>query len=129
MLKWSKSDLKSKKAQFFIISTVIVAVSLASISSFLRVYSAVDLSQISEQKEGDLFINAKGNIKDTLDSCCPDECPRNLKELKRFLEEEAMKRGIGLNITYTTSICSKPVNISMNLKSSNIIIRDEFQYP
>lgn len=131
MLKWSKSDLKSKKAQFFIISTVIVAIFLASISGLLRDYSAIDLSQIPEQKEGNLFVNAKENIKNTIDSCsCPgDKCPRNLKELERFLEEEAIKMGIGLNITNTTSVCPKPVNVSMKLRSSNIIIKDAFQYP
>lgn len=127
MLRWLKSDLGGK-AQFFIISTVIVAVFLASVTSLFRDYSATDLSKVPEIGKGEFFINSKEMVKKTIDGS--DVCrerKRNLQELKNFLTREAMKRGVNLEISYE-GVCPKPVDVSINLTSSNLLIRDEFQY-
>lgn len=128
MPRWPNFNIQSRKAQFFIISTVIVAISLASISSLFREYTRTDLSKTHGMNEGRVLRDVKGNVKEVLDSNCPER-RRNFRELEKMVEGEMLKRGISVQLENRTSLCTDPVNISIGINSSDVIIREEFQYP
>lgn len=129
MPRWLESKL-DRKAQFFIISTVIITVFLTSISSLFRDYSKTDLSEVPNINGGEVFYNIKNNIRATArETSCPGEekrRERNLRELKHFIQEESIKKGVGVNITYR-QFCPT-LRVSMRLTSENFDVKDQFEY-
>lgn len=130
MLRWLKSKIRSRKAQFFIISTVIVASVLSSISGHLQGYGEITLSEGHGFEEIDVFRNLKEQMNKTVVTinCGPNDQPRkrNLQDFKIEMGKDLKAGGIDLNITYD-SYC--PANAHVTLKSSKAVIQDEFSLP
>lgn len=125
MPRWSGSKFSGRKAQFFIISTVILAVFLTTISSSLKGYANVDMSQVAQKGEENTFLNAKDQAKNIINSSeCPD-VERKLDDFRNYVKEELRSNNIDFDMKVSDS-CPKPIRISMNLTASGIIIRDEF---
>lgn len=129
MPKWSEFNLTGKKAQFFIISMVIVVSILASVSGLLNDYYKTGISQSAELSEADFFWNVKSQVNKTIVESSDEERARNFYDFVLLAEESAGNKGMDLKIENTTSLDSKPVNISIFLYSTNIAIEDETTYP
>jgi len=128
MLRWLESRFDTKKAQFFIISTVILALSLTAISNNLKGYGDVDMSQVAQENERDVFLNVKNQAKSVINSSNCPEAEIKLKDFRNYVTQELRSRNIDFSMEISDS-CPEPITVSMNLTSSDIIIRDRFTYP
>ncbi|MFB6217132.1 MAG: hypothetical protein ABEJ72_09275 [Candidatus Aenigmatarchaeota archaeon] len=128
MPRWSSSRTLGKKAQFFIISTVILAVFLSVISNNLGGYASIDTSSVSQKDEGLIFNNLKNQAKSIIDSnSCPDTITK-LKDFKHYVRSDLRSRGMKFEMNVTDP-CPTPITISMNITSPDMEIRDRFTYP
>lgn len=122
MLRWLKSD---RKAQFFIISILIVIANLSAISFLYSSYSSADVAQVFKSQESYTFWNIQKEINATVKN---NPCPgldKKLTELRNMAEKEVKSRGIDLKINYKKK-CPEPV-IEMNLTSDDKSIYDEWE--
>ncbi|HDD72466.1 MAG TPA: hypothetical protein ENG00_00065 [Candidatus Aenigmarchaeota archaeon] len=90
-----------KKAQMFIITMVFLVGLLSAVQTYLRTYSAVDISEIMKNNDIYLFENMKEvvNFTVTSTSSC-SELKSNLEELEFFLERYKLF-GYTMNIDFS----------------------------
>ncbi|MCD6478233.1 MAG: hypothetical protein J7K87_04485 [Candidatus Aenigmarchaeota archaeon] len=131
MLKWLRSK---RKAQFFIISMVIIMAVLAGIQTLFAGYSEVDISKPYSSPEDFWFWNIKDQVTRALEErSCPD-LEADFIEIKMSTENYLSGRGVEFNLTNTTPICDGnvrhvPTGIFMNMTSANVNLHKEFKVP
>jgi len=123
MPRWSSSDFIDRKGQFFVISVVIIALSLMSIMTLLRAYGEVGLTDIHAYREDGIFRSVKEGIQNTvLSSGCGygyyGDQPRkgDLKDFIETAEKDVRRRGMYLNITLDEDgICDPYVDSTVDI--------------
>ena len=131
MLKWLRLN---KKAQFFIISMIIIVAVLIGIQSLFAGYSEVILSKPFSSQEDFWFWNIKDQVTRSLqERSCP-ELEADFIEMKMSTEDYLARKGIEFYIMNTTPICNGDLNpastkIFMNMTSANINLHEEFTVP
>lgn len=124
MPKWLRFNKTNKKAQFFIISIVIVIANLSTISFLYSSYSSADLSQNFRSQEKYIFWDVQKELNQTVkNNKCP-ELNEKLIELKSLIEKEVKSRG--MDIWINIDKCSKPIEIKLNLTSNERKIYEEW---
>jgi len=124
----------NKKAQFFIISMIIIVAVLIGIQSLFAGYSEVGLSKPFSSQEDFWFWNIKDQVTRSLkERSCP-ELEADFTEIKIVTEDYLARKGIEFNITNTTPICDGssrhiPTMIFMNMTSVNTNLHEEFTVP
>ncbi len=123
MPKWLSS-----KAQFFIISMVVIVSVLIGIQNLFAGYYAVDLSEPYKKQEDFWFRNIK---EQTTRRIGQGECPElsaDFVEIKMSTEKYLAKKGVEFSIVNKTPICPKggTITIKMNMTSSNTQLSEEF---
>jgi len=94
--------LKSKKAEFFIISAVVIVMFAFLISRMTEPASIPDTSSVAVMEEPFIFNNIVEKARETVEkakSC--DELKFNLEEFKIFSEDFVGKKGYSLLFNYT----------------------------
>lgn len=127
MPKWLSS-----KAQFFIISMVVIVSVLIGIQNLFAGYYAVDLSEPYKKQEDFWFRNIK---EQTTRRIKQGECPElsaDFVEIEMSTEKYLGKKGVEFTIENKTPICSgdtkvNPIEIKMNMTSPNTQLSEEFE--
>ena len=130
MLKWSRS-----KAQFFIISMVVIMAILIGIQNFFAGYYQIDLTKPYKRQEDFWFWDIKTQvIRAIRERSCP-ELESDFVEIKMVTENYLAKKGIEFVLENTTPICignnknSPSIGIAMNMTSSNVKLSEKFDVP
>ena len=125
--------LKSKKAEFFIISAVVIVMFAFFISRMTEPASIPDTSSVAVMEEPFIFNNIVEKARETVEkakSC--DELKFNLEEFKIFSENFVGKKGYSLLFNYTIedSNCdAATVNFKyIILQSPRITLSKSFVY-
>jgi hypothetical protein len=127
--------LKSRKAQFFILSAFAIVLIVYFMSRWLEPFTIIDISQIPLQEEMFLLNNIKEKsfyfAKEGTKSC--DDLRYNIEEYKHFFENYALEKGYKLNFNYTIAPCyGEPplfpvvTEIKLYLKSKNMELMAEY---
>lgn len=122
------------KAQFFIISSVIMIYIIVLIFQYLTGFSDIRMTQVGEQQELSNIQFIKDSLFQTINVSnysSGSDCYRieaDLNATEKFLKEEMIKRGINL-ITYHEISCI-PLEIYLNfsLETSELYTQTEFSY-
>ena len=135
--KWDKaSKIKlSQKAQFFVLSALIIVGILYFISQWLEPYTIIDTSAVATSDELFIFNNIKSKAKETVRiSKSTEELTYNLQEYKNFIENYAFEKGklyLSYEIIspYPAGEEDFPVIVLFNitLKSPNKRLESEFE--
>ena len=122
MLRWSGFDIGGK-GQFFVISIVIIAISLGGLLGFIRAYEDMSLTGAYMQREERIFRSVKEGIYDTVEN---SDCEygtdnnqprkRNLEDFIYMVSEEARGDGMYLDVEIDDdSICNEGEDLVANL--------------
>lgn len=126
MPKWLNS-----KAQFFIISMVVIVAILIGIQNLFASYYHIDLSSPYSHQEDFWFQDIKEQVKRTIkERSCP-ELASDFIEMKMVTESYLAKKGVEFVLENTTLICNggtkvNPITIKMNMTSPNTELSEVF---
>jgi hypothetical protein len=96
------NSLKSRKAQFFILSAFAIITAIYFISRWIEPYTIIDTSSVVLMEEPFIFNNIVEKANETIYiSKSPEGLRYNIEEYKQFVEEYAL--GKNLKITFDIS--------------------------
>jgi len=114
----------SNKAQFFILTSVIIIGVFFSLSKYVNQYSFIDTSSAAEGAEIFMFENIKENAIKTVQISNVTNFDSRLSEYKNSVEDMVADRGYTLIFDYGN--VSKDVYFNMTLISEKYILKSEF---
>ncbi len=123
------------KAQFFIISSVVMIYVIILTFQYLGGFSDIRLTQVEEQQEFSYIQFIKNSLMQTINASnysSDSDCYKieaDLNATEKFLKEEMIKNGINL-ITFHEITCN-PLDIYLNfsLETPALYTLTEFNYP
>ena len=118
------SLLKSRKAQFFILTAFAIVSIIYFISKWMEPTGILDTSQIVLMEEPFIFSNIVEKSVQVINSSkdC-EELKFNLEEYKMFVENYALSKVYNLNFTYTLPPCTPPITVPLEIKLSSVRMR------
>lgn len=117
----------SSKAQFFILTTVIIVGIFYALSKYINPYAFIDTSRAAEGGETFFFDNVKDKAVKTVEISSPSNLNSNLKTYKDFVENMASDKGYNMVFNYTVNITI--VDFYMILNSEKYTLRANFTVP
>lgn len=119
-------NLSSKKAQFFILTTVVIVGVFYTLSKYINPYAFVDTSQAVIEGEEPFFDNVKEKAIKTVNISARDTTTlkNNLGTYRDFVEKMASDKGYDLSFNYTVEATN--VNIMMVLVSQKVTLKANF---
>lgn len=107
--------LSSRKAQFFILSAVVIIMFAFLISQMVEPASIPDTSSIAIMDESFIFNNIVEKARETVEKSkdCED-LKFSLEEYKTFAEEFVQSKNYLLNFNYTLNLTSCPSKAEVN---------------
>lgn len=120
----------SNKAQFFIITAVILAGFFYTISRYLNPYSYVDTSKSAVSNEVLMFNNFKDKAIKTVqlsDSIDRNLLEQNLRSYRSYITRIATENGYNLFFEFRNT--TTMVGVNMTLRSDNIFLNTSFIIP
>jgi len=119
-------SLSNKKAQFFILTTVVIVGVFYTLSKYINPYSFVDTSQAVIGGEESFFDNVKekANKTVTISSTNTDALKNNLYNYRNFVKRIASDKGYDLTFNYT--VADSTVNFRMILVSPKVTLKSNF---
>jgi hypothetical protein len=115
----------SNKAQFFILTTVIIVGVFYGLSKYLNPYSFIDTSKAVEGDEVFFFNNVKDKaIKTVQIGGTYDELDNHLSEYRNFAQNVSRDNEFILNLNY--KINANTVDFSMSLQSQKMRLYSNF---
>ncbi len=120
-------NLLSKKAQFFVLTSVMIVGVFFTLSKYINQYSFVDTSKAVEGAEVFMFDNIKDKAIKTVQISNVTNVESRLTEYKNFVEKMVADRGYTIYFEFrnTTEI----VNFNMTLISERYVLRSDFWTP
>jgi len=125
--------LKSKKAQFFILSAFAIVSILYLVSRWIEPYTIIDTSEMVLNEELFVFNNIIEKIKKTVDiSINCEEYKLNIDEYRNFVTDYASKKNLRLNFDrQIIEPCNDNIletKFNITLTSEKMILNKEFTY-
>ncbi len=117
-------NLSNRKAQFFILTSVVIIGLFYSLSRYINPFSFIDTSKGIRGDETFFFDNVKEKTVKTVQISSPDELENNMKKFREFTQNVAAENGYVL--AYVYSISDQSVNVSMTLKSQKAELKSDF---
>lgn len=117
-------SLSGRKAQFFILTTVVIVGAFYALSKYINPYVFVDTSRAGAGGEVFFFDNVKEKAIKTVEISIPTELESNLNEYKNFVEGMAGEKGYNLVFNYTVK--TGTVDMGMVLMSQRYTLRGNF---
>jgi len=120
-------NLSSEKAQFFILTTVVIVGVFYTLSKYINPYAFIDTSKAAFGSETFFFDNVKEKAIKTVEISPQDEgnLTANLHEYKQFVEKMASEKGYSLNFDYEINY-PNDVTFHMILTSERMTLRADF---
>lgn len=117
----------SKKAQFFILTTVVIVGVFYTLSKYINPYAFIDTSKAASGSETFFFDNVKEKAIKTVQISNPDEgnITANLEEYKQFVEKMASDKGYSLIFDYDVN-WPNYVDFHMVLTSERMTLKADF---
>lgn len=132
------SLLRSRKAQFFIVSATAIVIIIFFVSRWLEPYTIVDTSSIALREEFYIFDDIVEKIKETVRTSknC-EELKYNLEEYKNFVDKFAAEKNYKIYLYYTIANCpeeavpappASPTVVAFNLffESDSVSLQSSF---
>lgn len=119
---------KNRKAQFFIISAVIVTSILLIASRNLSDFGTINLSRGAEISELDYIGMVKQGLNNTARASACDRLDEDISATENFLSRELAGQGIELAAKHQVISCGS-VKFSFNISSQDFFSSTEFRYP
>lgn len=111
-----RSLLKSRKAQFFVLSAFAIVAVVFLISRWVEPYTIIDTSSVVLGEEEFIFNNIVEKLIYTVTSSVScEELKFNLEEYKNFVKEYALSKGLKLDLKYKDFVCDTSVNLEFNI--------------
>ena len=128
-----RSLLKSKKAQFFILSAFAIVSILYLVSRWIEPYTIINTSEMVLNEELFVFNNIIEKIKKTVDiSINCEEYKLNIDEYRNFVTDYASKKNLRLNFDrQIIEPCNDNIletKFNITLTSEKMILNKEFTY-
>lgn len=130
------SLLRSNKAQFFVLSSVVIISMIFLLSKLFEPTNIIDTSSIVFREAPFIFENVKEKAAATVKgSVACEDAKFNLEEYKNFVEAYALRKGYSLYFNYTATPCYLspdipfPVffaSVKQMLKASDIFIESDY---
>ncbi len=117
-------NLSSRKAQFFILTTVVIVGVFYSLSKSINPYSFIDTSRAAYGGEILFFDNVRDKAVKTVRISDSSNFLNNLQTYKNYIEGLAVKKGYNLEFYYANA--TDDVEINMILTSQKYTLRSNF---
>ena len=119
----------SRKAQFFILTTVVIVGVFYTLSKYINPYAFVSTSEPIIEGEESFFDNVKDKAIKTVTISSRDDATlkNNLEKYKNFVINMSSEKGYDLSFSYTVG--STNVNVSMVLLSQKTTLTSKFTIP
>jgi dihydroxyacetone kinase DhaKLM complex PTS-EIIA-like component DhaM len=119
----------SRKAQFFILTTVVIVGVFYTLSKYINPYAFVSTSEPIIEGEESFFDNVKDKTIKTVTISSRDDATlkNNLEKYKNFVINMSSEKGYDLSFSYTVG--STNVNVSMVLLSQKTTLTSKFTIP
>ena len=119
----------SRKAQFFILTTVVIVGVFYTLSKYINPYAFVGTSDPIIGGEESFFDNVKDKAIKTVTISARDDTTLkyNLEKYKNFIINMSSEKGYDLSFSYTVQ--SSDVNVSMVLLSQKTTLASKFTIP
>jgi len=117
-------SLSGRKAQFFILTTVVIVGAFYTLSKYINPYVFIDTSRAGEGGETFFFDNVKEKAIKTVEISIPTDLESNLDDYKDFVEGVAGEKGYNLVFNYT--VFPDNVNMTMVLMSQKYTLTGNF---
>ena len=117
-------NLSSKKAQFFILTTVVIVGVFYTLSKYINPYAFIDTSQAASGSETFFFDNVKEKAIKTVRISNETQLESNLNQYKNFVEKMASDKGYSLSFDY--EILATTVDFHMILTSERMTLKADF---
>ena len=114
----------SKKAQFFILTTVVIVGVFYTLSKYINPYAFIDTSKAVSGSETFFFDNVKEKAIKTVQISTETELESNLNQYKIFIEGMASDKGYSLNFDY--EVLENTVEFNMVLTSERMTLKAGF---
>jgi len=114
----------NKKAEFFILTTVVIVAVFYALSRYINPYAFIDTSKAVEGGEIFFFDNVKDKAIKTVEISNPSDLNINLKTYKNFVEQLASDKGYNMVFNYTVNVTE--VNMYMVLSSQRYTLLSNF---
>jgi len=114
----------SKKAQFFILTTVVIVGVFYTLSKYINPYAFIDTSKAVSGSETFFFDNVKEKAIKTVQISTETELESNLNQYKIFIEGMASDKGYSLNFDY--EVLENTVEFNMVLTSERMTLKADF---
>lgn len=120
-------SLSSRKAQFFVLTTVVIVGVFYTLSKYINPYAFIDTSRAASGGETFFFDNVKEKTVKTVNISSPEDLESNLAQYKNFVENMASEKGYKLSFNYTIGVDN--VGINMILVSERMTLKSNFSIP
>jgi len=117
-------NLSNKKAQFFILTTVVIVGVFYTLSKYINPYAFIDTSKAASGSETFFFDNIKEKAIKTVEISSADELENNLGNYTQFIKKMASDKGYSLNFDYNISVTN--VDFRMVLTSEKMALKANF---
>jgi len=123
------------KAQFFIISSVIMIYVIILTFQYLTGFSDIRLTQVEEQHELSYIQSIKDSLIQTINASnysSDSDCYKieaDLNATEKSLKEEMIKKGINLITNHEISCTPLDIYLNFSLETPKLYTLTEFNYP
>ena len=122
-------SFSSKKAEFFILTTVVIVGVFYTLSKYINPYAFIDTSTAVEGDEIFFFDNVKEKAIKTIKISDQSNLVNNLKTYKDYVEDLASEKGYSMVFNYKYNTMANTVSFYMSLTSQEYTLKANFTEP
>jgi len=116
----------NRKAEFFILTTVVIVAVFYTLSKYINPYAFIDTSTAAEGGETFFFENVKEKAKKTVEISDHDHLLENLNTYKNFVDDLASEKGYNMFFNYRYNSTTNKVDFYIALTSQKYTLRANF---
>jgi hypothetical protein len=120
-MKLHTLNLFGKKAEFFILTTVVIVAVFYALSRYVNPYAFIDTSKAASTGETFFFDNIKDKAIKTVEISNPSDLSVNLKTYKNFVEGSASDKGYNMIFNYTVDVNEVDVHMILSSQKYNLL--------
>ena len=122
-------SFSSKKAEFFILTTVVIVGVFYTLSKYINPYAFIDTSTAVEGDEIFFFDNVKEKAVKTIKISDQSNLVNNLGTYKDYVEDLSSEKGYSMVFNYKYNTTTNTVSFYMSLTSQEYTLKANFTEP